>query len=135
MKSAICVIFTILLFGCASTSTTSSSSASLTFTYTTVGILEGYDHTSKLVVYEDGNKIAESSAKKESEGNSITIPLSSGTHNIRAVLNSQYEGNWEEHLKANDYSIDCLYEASVDVKGKKVITLVFDIGQEKTIIK
>src|SRR5690349_15768969 len=99
MKSVICIIFTILLFGCASTSTstntTSSSSTSLTFTYTTVGILEGYDHTSKLVVYEDGNKIGESNAKKESEGNSITIPLSSGTHNIRAVLNSQYEGSWE----------------------------------------
>jgi hypothetical protein len=125
-----------LLSGCASsTSSSTSSTGSLTFNYTTVGIIDGYDHTSKLIVYDNGTKIGESTPKKESEGNSVTLPLSNGTHQIRAVLNSQFEGNWEEHLKANDYSIDCLFEQSVEIKGKKVVTLVFDIKEEKTIIK
>jgi len=123
-----------LLSGCASSSK-SPAGGSLTFKYTTVGIKEGYDHNSKLLVYEDGKKIGESVAKKESEGNSVTIPLSKGMHNIRAVLNSEYEGEWEEHLVENTYSLDCLFEQTVEIKGNKVITLVFDIDQEKTIIK
>ena len=124
-----------LLSACASSSSTSSSTGSITFNYSTVGIKAGYDHTSKLIIYENGNKIGESTEKKESQGNSVTIPLSNGSHSIRAVLSSQNEGNWEEHLKANGYSIDCLFEQTVTIKGKKVVTLVFDIDQEKTIIK
>ena len=124
----------LLLFGCASTKTTSND-GTLTFRYTTVGILKGYDHTSKLIVYEGQNIIGESVAKKESEGNSITISLPNGIHNIRAVLNSKYEDKWEEHLIANEYSLDCLFDQPVEINGKKVITLVFDIKNEKTIVK
>ena len=135
MKTISSFILAVALFsGCASSSV-SSSGGTLTFNYSTVGILDGYDHTSKLIIYEGGSKIGESVPKKESEGNTITVPLSKGSHSIRAVLNSEYEGKWEEHLKANEYSLDCLFEETIEIKGNKVITLVFDITQEKTIVK
>jgi hypothetical protein len=109
--------------------------ASLTIKYSFVGIVDGYDHDTKMIVWEGDNIIGESTVQKQSKPNSITLKLKSGSHSIRAVMNANYEGEWEEHLKANEYSIDCLYEETVKLKGKKVVTLVFDIDQEKTIIK
>jgi hypothetical protein len=109
--------------------------ASLTFKYSFKGIVEGYDHDTKMVVWEDGKIIGESTVQKQSKPNSITLKLKPGNHSLKAVMNASYEGEWEEHLKANDYSIDCLFEQTLNVKGKKVITLVFDIDEEKTIIK
>lgn len=106
----------------------------LTFKYSVIHIVEGYDHISKLVVYEDGQVIGESTQKKESIPNSVTVNLSRGTHKIRAVLTSLYEGKWEEHTIENDYSIDCMFDDNVSIKKKKTITLVFDIDKG-TIIK
>lgn len=109
---------------------------SLTFNFSVINIVEGYDHDSKLVVYEEGKVIGESSVQKESKPNSVTVKLSTGSHNIRAVLTSKYEGNWEEHTISNDYSIDCLFEDEVLIEKKKTttITLEFDIDKG-TIIK
>jgi hypothetical protein len=110
------------------------SMGSLTFKFSVTNIEPGYDHVSKLVIFEGDNKIGESSEQVESKPNSVTVKLSKGSHNIRAVLTSKYEGNWEEHTISNDYSIDCLFEDEVVIKKKKTITLVFDIDKG-TIIK
>jgi hypothetical protein len=109
---------------------------SLTFNFSVINIVEGYDHESKLVVYEDGKVIGESPVQKESIPNSVTVKLSKGTHTVRAVLTSKYEGKWEEHLIDNEYSIDCLFEDEVVIEKKKTttITLVFDIDSG-TIVK
>jgi hypothetical protein len=111
-----------------------AATGTLTFKYSVINIVEGYDHISKLVIFEDGEKIGESSEHVESKPNSVTVNLSKGSHNIRAVLTSLYEGNWEEHTIANEYSIDCFFEDKVAIKKKKTITLVFDIDKG-TIIK
>jgi hypothetical protein len=126
----------VLIFLCATAFTPAKKETlgSLTFQFSAKNIKEGYDHNSKLVIWEDGKIIGESATKPESSSNSITLKLSKGNHAIRAVLNSEYEGNWEEHLIANEYSIDCLYDRTVNVKKKTVITLVFDIDKG-TIIK
>ena len=113
---------------------TPGSMGSLTFKYSVTNIEPGYDHLSKLVVYEDGKIIGQSSEQVESKPNSVTVKLSKGNHNIRAVLGSKYEGNWEDHTVANGYSIDCLYDDQVVIKKKTTITLVFDIDKG-TIIK
>lgn len=106
----------------------------LTFKYSVTHIVKGYDHISKLVVYKDGAVIGESSQKKESAPNSVSINLPQGTHNIKAVLTSLYEGKWEEHIIANNYSIDCMYEGTINLGKKKTIKLVFDIDKG-TIVK
>jgi hypothetical protein len=107
---------------------------SLTFKFSTKNIQKGYDHNSKLVIWENDKIIGESTVKPESKANTVTVKLPKGDHAIRAVLNSQYEGTWEEHLIANNYSIDCLYDRNVTVKKKTLVTLVFDIDKG-TIIK
>ena len=109
------------------------SMGSLTFKYSVTNIEPGYDHLSKLVVYEDGDVIGESKEQVESKPNSVTVNLSKGSHNIRAVLTSKYEGSWEEHTISNEYSIDCLFEDEVVIKKKKTITLVFDIDKGTTV--
>ena len=48
---------------------------------------------------------------------------------------SNYDGNWEEHTIANEYSIDALYEGEIKLKKEVTINLVFDITEEKTIAK
>ena len=124
----------VLVFSTAFTPVAKEKQGSLTFKFSVINIVEGYDHESKLVVYEDGNVIGESSVQKESKPNSVTVKLSKGSHNIRAVLSSKYEGNWEDHTIENGYSIDCLFNDEVEIKKKKTITLVFDIDKG-TIIK
>lgn len=105
------------------------SMGSLTFKYSVTNIEPGYDHLSKLVVWEGDQIIGESSEQLESKPNSVTVKLSKGSHNIRAALNSKYEGTWEEHTIGNNYSIDCQFEDNVVIKKKKTITLVFDIDK------
>jgi hypothetical protein len=46
-----------------------------------------------------------------------------------------YEGTWEEHTVANEYSLDALYEGEVSLKKKLTLDLVFDIDKEVTIAK
>ena len=133
MKS-ISALLLVLVLTTGFTPAIKTKQGSLTFKFSVINIVEGYDHDSKLVVFEDGKKIGESSEQKESKSNSVTVRLSKGSHNIRAVLTSKYEGNWEEHTISNDYSIDCLFEDEVVIKKKKMITLVFDIDKG-TIIK
>jgi hypothetical protein len=133
MKS-ISALLLVLVLTTGFTPAPKGSMGSLTFKFSVTNIEPGYDHLSKLVVFEDGNKIGESSEQVESKPNSVTVKLSKGSHNIRAVLTSKYEGNWEEHTISNEYSIDCLFEDEVVIKKKKTITLVFDIDKG-TIIK
>jgi hypothetical protein len=133
MKS-ISALLLVLVLTTGFTPAPTGSLGSLTFKYSVTNIEPGYDHLSKLVVFEDGNKIGESNEQLESKPNSVTVKLSKGSHNIRAVLTSKYEGKWEEHTISNEYSIDCLFEDEVVIKKKKTITLVFDIDKG-TIIK
>lgn len=99
----------------------------ITIKYKCSHIVEGYDHISRLKVYVDGNVAGTSTEKLESQQNSITIQISKGQHSLRAVLESKYEGAWEEHTIANTYSIDCLYEVSKQFKKNTMIILDFDI--------
>lgn len=133
MKS-FAALFLVLVFASAFTPAAKEKQGTLTFKYSVINIEEGYDHESKLVIYENGNVIGESTVQKESKPNAVTVKLPAGRHNIKAVLNSKYEGNWEEHTIENNYGIDCLFNDEVMIKKKKIITLVFDINKG-TIIK
>lgn len=99
------------------------------------GIVDGYDHINKTVVYVDGVQAGETPELVQSKPNSCSVTVTRGEHNVRIVNLAYYEGTWEEHTIANEYSLDALYEGSVNVKKKLTIDLVFDIENEKTLAK
>lgn len=99
------------------------------------GIVEGYDHINKTMVYIDGELAGETSELVQSKPNSCTVKVPRGSHNIRVVNMAYYEGDWEEHTIANEYSLDALYEGPINLKKKLTLNLVFDIDKETTIAK
>jgi hypothetical protein len=98
------------------------------------GVLDGYDHINKTMVYVDGMLAGETSQQLQSIPNSCAVTASKGKHSIRIINMANYEGNWEEHTIANEYSIDALYVGEIKLKKEITINLVFDINEEKTIV-
>jgi hypothetical protein len=96
-------------------------------------IEEGYDHDSRTEVWVDGVKAVESSVTPQSKPNEVTVDVPAGTHQLRVVNLALYEGQWEEHTVANNYSIDCTWEGTVGPKGQLV--LLFDVDQGTVVVK
>lgn len=94
------------------------------------GIIEGYDHDSKVEVYVDGILVATSTVTKQSKKNSVTIFSTKGMHQIRIVNYALYENKWEIHSEENDYSLDAIYDSNLVLKKKNKISLIFDIDKE-----
>ena len=108
----------------------------LTVSYEFKGIVDGYDHENKTELYVDGQLVATSTVKKESEKNSVSAVVSKGKHDIKVINYALYEGVWEEHTIANNYSQDCKYETSINVtKKKSKIKLLFDIDNGTKLVK
>ncbi|MFN0275807.1 MAG: hypothetical protein ACKVPJ_08690 [Chitinophagales bacterium] len=108
--------------------------ATLTVSYEFSNIVEGYDHNTYCEVWIDGVKAGESSRGLESKPNSFTIQTTRGIHNVEIKNFAEYQGTWEEHLVANEYSIDCYYSQSMNLKKKNKLKLLFDIDKG-TIVK
>lgn len=102
--------------------------ASLTINWSFANITEGYDHDNKCKVWVDGKEAGESTVSKESKPNSFKLTLSKGTHQVKVVNYALYEGEWQEHSKANEYSIDCLWDGTIEFKKKATLDLIFDLN-------
>jgi hypothetical protein len=102
----------------------------LTIDWQFTGIIEGYDHDSKVEVYIDDVLTATSTISKQSKKNSVTVITTRGTHKVRIVNFALYENQWEEHSQANDYSLDAIYDSNLILKKKNKISLIFDIDKE-----
>jgi len=87
------------------------------------------------MVYVDGELAGETSELVQSKPNSCSVSVPRGKHSIRIVNMAFYEGDWEEHTKVNEYSIDALYEGEIELKKKLTINLTFDIEKEQTFAK
>lgn len=68
---------------------------SLIIAYTFGNIEQGYDHTNKIIVYVDGNRVTESVPEVESVANAVRILLKSGTHKVKVENWVLYKGKWE----------------------------------------
>lgn len=96
-------------------------------------VIDGYDHINRMEIFIDGKLAAISAEGLESQLLECTIPVTKGSHTVKCVNYSQYEGKWEEHSKANEYSVDAIYDGKVKFKkGTKKLKLVFDIKTETT---
>lgn len=92
-------------------------------------VQDGYDHPNRVDVYVGDTKVGESSVTPETTPNNVTVRLPRGATEARVVNMAQYDGKWEEHIIANDYSIDCVWEGPVKPKGRTDLELVFDLDQ------
>lgn len=102
--------------------------STFTVNWSFANITEGYDHDNKCKVWVDGKEAGESTVSKESKPNSFKLTLSKGTHEIRVINYALYEGEWQEHSKANEYSIDCMWNGTIEFKKKALLDLVFDLN-------
>jgi hypothetical protein len=128
-------LFIALIVSLFSISTFAQKTGKITVKTSYTGIVEGYDHINKTLVYVDGVIAGETSELLQSKPNWCTVTVSRGKHELRVVNMAYYEGTWEEHTVANEYSLDALYEGEVNLKKKLTLDLVFDIGKEVTIAK
>jgi hypothetical protein len=131
-KSILLVTLFISLFAF---SASAQKQGTITVKTSYTGIVDGYDHINKTMIYVDGSLAGESSELVQSKPNSFTVTVPRGEHDIRIINMANYEGKWEEHTKENEYSLDALYEGSVNLKKKLTVNLVFDIDKEMTIAK
>lgn len=119
-----------------STSVDTEKMVNLTVKYSFTGIVEGYDHDCKTELYVDGKLAATSTVEKESKPNYVTASVTKGSHEIKVVNYALYEGVWEEHTIANNYSQDCIYTQTVNCKKKSnTVKLLFDIDNGTKLVK
>lgn len=94
-----------------------------------INIEEGYDHQCKTLVLIDGETVGESKVTPQSKGATFTVKVPKGNHELSVVNWALYEGNWEEHTIANNYSIDATYSASRKFKKPEKLYLLFDLDE------
>jgi len=134
MKKPIIYIAILLYITLFTSISKAQNTVELTLKFVVSNTIEGYDHVSKLIVYCDGNQIGESSAKKQSISNSVTVKVPTGNHNVKAILNKYTDGVLEERTIANNYSLDFIYDKYENWQTNKNISLTFDIKTTKVII-
>jgi hypothetical protein len=101
----------------------------LTINFQFKNIEEGYDHQTKAQVLIDGEVVGESDVTLQSKGKTFQVEVPTGEHELRVVNWALYEGQWEEHLVENEYSIDASYEAVHTFKKPEKLFLVFDLDE------
>lgn len=131
MKKILILSFVLLIAGTAF----AQKMGTITVVCKYTGIVEGYDHLNKNIIYVDGKEIAESAEAVQSVDSKIVVKIPRGKHKVMIMNMAYYEGNWEEHTKNNGYSVDAFWEGEVDLKKKMKIELTFDITAEVTNVK
>lgn len=131
MKSFLAICFVML----SATTVSAQKKVKVTVEWVFTGIIENYDHNSRMEIFVDGTKVATSSVTKQSKKNSVTVKVPKGNHTLKVVNFAEYNGIWEEHSRANDYSLDGVYILNTEFKKKEKISLEFDITTEKVIEK
>lgn len=96
-------------------------------------IEEGYDHPSRMLVFVDDVEVGVSPQALESTGGVFGVKIPKGQHRIRIVNQSFIKGIWQDHTIVNNYSVDAVYERSVEVKKGLKVTLVIDLNNEHTV--
>jgi ubiquinone/menaquinone biosynthesis C-methylase UbiE len=129
-------LFLTLLLSFAAIPAMAQKKVDLSVNWVFTNIIEGYDHDCKMIIYVDGVQLKESTVALQSKKNQMSVEVSKGKHQIEIINYAFYEGNWEEHNIANDYSVDAFYKGEINFKKKPVkVSMVFDINTETADIK
>lgn len=104
-----------------------AGTVSFTIEWIFMNVEEGYDHENRIEVFIDGKNVGTSQTFNETELGTYTIDIASGSHKISIMNHAFYEGRWEEHTIANNYSIDATAEMTHNFKTSEKLKLVWDI--------
>jgi hypothetical protein len=99
------------------------------------GIEEGYDHLTKTVITVDGREVYTTPEHLQSKKMKAKVKIPAGSHIVSVDTWAKYEGTWELHTVANNYSLDCNYVTNRDFEsGKKYkVGLVYDLDNGVTV--
>lgn len=110
-----------------------SKNATLEISYIFKNIIDGYDHKTKAIININGEQVLETPANLQSKKQTYTINIPKGSYDFYLMMWALYEGQWEEHTKDNNYSIDCFIDTKFKTtKSKHKLDIVFDIDTEET---
>ena len=88
-----------------------------------------------MLVFVDDVKVGVSPHTVESSGSTFGVKIPKGQHRIRIVNQSFVKDVWQDHTIVNNYSVDAVYERSMEVKKGLKVTLVIDLNNEHTVNK
>ena len=135
MKNLWMLLAFVATFSACRTGKTDSDTGTLTVNFVATGSIEGYDHVSKMKVFCDNVEIGESSERKQSVQNKVTVNVPRGSHTIKVTLFAKYDGKWEERTIANEYSFDWSLMQKMNIGSKNTLDITFDIEKEKVVVK
>jgi hypothetical protein len=132
--TALSFVLLVLIFSACSSSEESTKEVkeekiNLVVDYSFAGIENGYDHQVKIEVFSNDIKVGESNPHLQSEPSSASFGINKGNQKLKFLVSVNFNGNWEEHLKANDYAIDAVYETELDAQSDQKIKLLFDLDK------
>lgn len=93
----------------------------------------GYNHTSRIQVFVDDMEYGTSAQSLESEGGLFILKIPKGAHRVRIVNQSFLNGVWQDHTIVNNFSVEAVYEKSLEIKKTVRVTLVIDLNNEETV--
>lgn len=111
---------------------TQAKNGKLTVDWKFSNVVEGYNHQNKITIFSDGKKIGESEAFLQDSWGTYTVSVPTGKHQLRIVSSAFYEGQWEEHTVANNYSIDAIYDQELQVNTNTHLTIDWDLDNQNT---
>lgn len=106
----------------------SAQNTTLTVNYVCTEINAGYDYEFKIKLYVDGSYIGESSPRISSSPNQATFTVPAGYHTVKIIGLKNYQGTWEESLKANNYSVDSKVEQAVNISDPTAMDIIFKMS-------
>jgi hypothetical protein len=128
---AIGLLAALSLYGCSTSKSSGPTGATLQVKWVFKGIEEGYDHNTKGILSIDNETLYTTEVALQSKPQSFSVSVPKGNHKLKLVLLAEHEGTWEEHIKANDYAIDCMVEQAFDfTKAKHTLEVVFDLDKD-----
>ena len=128
MRTTFLIIVSLLLISISGFSQNKSDDVTLTINYEVLNtVSDKYSYISKLVVYVDGVRTAESSPRIQTEPNFCMVTLSKGQHKVRAILEALYEGEWEERTLKNEYSLDLEWVETTNFNKNRKVKITFDL--------
>lgn len=101
--------------------------APLTINWTFRNVVEGFDYDFKLLVYVDGQLSGETPVFKQSSLAHYELDVPKGEHEIFIQGYAMYDGNWDVHTIANNYSIDAQHKQKLNITKKTSMEVIFDL--------